>query len=138
MVGVGNIASVITNPYPHFLYKRVSVEATQNAKGSWEDGEEDDAIVFCGTCREETNGKGDKIQAANGVFCEFSALVQLPVSVERVAEGTEVFVTSQQIATPADLLDGDFVEQAKASGTVRIVGECLKFDNGRLHNRLWV
>ncbi len=137
MVGVGNIASVITNQYPHFLYKRVSVEATQNDKGSWEDGE-DAAIVFCGTCREETNGEGDKIQAANGVFREFSALVQLPVSVERVAEGTEVFVTSEQLTTPADLLNGDFVEQAKASGTVRIVGECLKFDNGRLHNRLWV
>lgn len=138
MVGVGNIASVITNQYPHHLYKRVSVEATQNEDGSWEDGSTEATVLYCGTCREETNGKGSKIQAANGVFREFSTLAQLPVSVERVDEGTTVFITSEQIATPTDLLDSDFVEQAKADGTVRIVGECLKFDSGRLHNRLWV
>lgn len=138
MVGIGNIAGVITNQYPHYLYKRVSVEAAQNDKGSWEESEDDTAIVYCGTCREETNGKGSKVQAADGVFREYSALVQLPVDVERVTEGTEVFVTSEQITSPTDLLNSDFVEQAKASGKVRIVGECLKFDNGRLHNRLWV
>lgn len=137
MVGVGNIASVATIQYPHYLYKRVSVEATQNDEGSWVDGEEA-AIVFCGTCREETNGKGDKIQATNGVFREFSALVQLPTDVQRVAEGTQVFVTSREVETPADLLDNGFVEQATADGTLRIVGECLKFDSGRLHNRLWI
>lgn len=137
MVGVGNISAVITNQYPHFLYKLVSTETGQNDNGSWE-GDGEAAVEFCGSCREETNGKGSKIQAANGVFREFAALVQMPVGVQRVAEGTEVFVTSREVVTPADLLNGDFVEAAKAEGLVRISGECLKFDEGRLHNRLWV
>lgn len=133
MVG---ISDVITNQYPHFLYKRTSGEAVQNANGSWESSEA--AIVFCGACREETNGNGAKIQAANGVFWEFSALVHTPVEVQRVTEGTEVFVLTREIELPEALLDADFVEQAKAEGLVRISGECLKFDEGRLHNRLWV
>ena len=133
-----DIAAVITNQYPHFLYKLVSVEATQNEKGSWVSGEGDASIVLCGACREETNGKGAKIQAANGVFREFSALVQMPVEVQRVAEGTEVFVCDSELETPESLLSPDFVEQAKAEGIVRISGEVLKFDGGRLHNRLWV
>lgn len=133
MVG---ISDVITNQYPHFLYKRTSGEAVQNANGSWESSEA--AIVFCGACREETNGKGAKIQAANGVFREFSALVHTPVEVQRVTEGTEVFVLAREIELTEALLDADFVEQAKAEGLVRISGDCLKFDEGRLHNRLWV
>lgn len=132
-----DISAVITNQYPHYLYKRVSVEATQNANGSWESDQEA-AVVLCGVCREETNGKGAKIQAANGVFREFAALVHTPTEVQHVAEGTEVFVTDTEIAEPSALLDSEFVEQAKADGIVRISGECLKFDNGRLHNRLWV
>lgn len=132
-----DISAVITNQYTHFIYKRTSGEAVQNEKGSWVDGEEP-AVTLCGSCREETNGKGNKIQAANGVFREFSALVQLPVEVQRIPEGVEIFVTSEEIETPANLLNEDFVEQAKAEGLVRISGECLKFDEGRLHNRLWV
>ena len=137
MVGVKNISEVITNQYPHFLYKRTSGEAVQDANGSWEDSTEAE-VVLCGACREETNGKGTKIQAANGVFREFSALVQMPVEVARIAEGAEVFVTSEEVADPSDLLDADFVAAAKAEGKVRLSGECLKFDEGRLHNRLWV
>ena len=134
MVG---ISDVITNQYPHFLYKRTSGEAVQNANGSWVT-EGSAAFTLCGSCREETNGKGSKVQAANGVFREFSALVHTPVEVQRVTEGTEVFVLTREIELPEALLDADFVEQAKAEGLVRISGECLKFDEGRLHNRLWV
>lgn len=138
MVAIGNIADVATNQYPHYLYKRVSTDSVQNGNGSWVDGDTGATVLYCGTCREETNGKGSKIQAANGVFREFSALVHLPIEVNRIAEGTEVFVTTTAIETPADLLDSDFVEEAKADGIVRIIGECLKFDNGRLHNRIWI
>ena len=130
-----DISAVINNQYPHFLYKRTSGEAVQNANGSWESSEA--AIVLCGACREETNGKGNKVQAANGVFREFSSLVQIPAGVQRIPEGTEIVVTTVEVA--AERLQGeDFVESAKAEGIVRISGECLKFDEGRLHNRLWV
>lgn len=137
MVAVGNISDVITNQYPHFLYKHTSGEAVQNANGSWVQSDEA-AVTLCGRCREETNGKGAKVQAANGEFREFSALVQIPVGAERIAEGTEVFVTTEEIAEPSELLNADFVAQAQSEGLVRISGETLKFDNGRLHNRLWV
>lgn len=131
-----NISAVINNQYPHFLYKRTSGEAEQNANGSWAT-EETAAYELCGTCREETNGKGNKVQAANGVFREFSSLVQIPVGVQRIPEGTEIVVTTVEVE--AERLQGeDFVESAKAEGIVRISGECLKFDEGRLHSRLWV
>lgn len=131
-----NISAVINNQYPHFLYKRTSGEAVQNANGSWAT---DNAAAYelCGACREETNGKGNKVQAANGVFREFSSLVQIPVGVTPIPEGTEIVVTTVEADT--EMLESeDFVEIAKAEGIVRISGECLKFDEGRLHNRLWV
>ncbi len=128
--------AVINNQYPHFLYKRTSGTATQDANGSWIT-ENEAAFTLCGSCREETAGKGNKIQAANGVFREFSTLVQIPVGVQRIDEGTEVVVTTQEVEV-TDLLDADFVETAKASGIVRASGECLKFDEGRLHSRLWL
>lgn len=130
-----NISAAINNQYPHFLYKRTSGEAVQNANGSWVT-EDKAAFTLCGSCREETNGKGNKVQAANGVFREFSSLVQIPVGVERIPEGTEIVVTTTEVE-PGELLS-DFVERAKAKGIVRISGECLKFDEGRLHSRLWV
>jgi hypothetical protein len=131
-----DISAVINNQYPHFLYKRTSGQAVQNANGSWVT-EGAGAFTLCGACREETNGKGNKVQAANGVFREFSALVQIPVGVERIPEGTEIVVTTVEVEA-AQLLSEDFVESAKAEGIVRISGECLKFDEGRLHSRLWV
>jgi len=131
-----DISAVINNQYPHFLYKRTSGEAVQNANGSWVT-EDKAAFTLCGSCREETNGKGNKVQAANGVFREFSSLVQIPVGVERIPEGTEIVVTTTEVE-PGELLSEDFVERAKAEGIVRFSGECLKFDEGRLHSRLWV
>ncbi len=130
-----DISEVINNQYPHYLYKRTSGEATQNANGSWVAGS--GSYSLCGACREETNGKGTKVQAANGVYREYSALVQMPVDVDRIPEGTEIVVTTEEVDT-AQLLNESFVETAKASGLVRLNGECLKFDQGRLHCRLWV
>ena len=131
-----DISAVINNQYPHFLYKRNSGEAVQNANGSWVK-QGTTAYEFCGACREETNGKGSKVQAANGVFREFSSLVQIPVGVQRIPEGTEIVVTTVEVEAER-LQSENFVETAKAEGIVRISGECLKFDEGRLHNRLWV
>lgn len=130
-----DISAVINNQYPHHLYKRVSGEAVQNEQGSWVTTGA--AFQYCGSCREETNGRGSKVQAANGVFREFSSLVQIPAGAERISEGTEIVVTTTEVE-PAQLLSSDFVETAKAEGLVRISGECMKYDEGRLHNRLWV
>lgn len=131
-----NISEVINNQYPHFLYRRTSGEAIQDDNGSWSTPSEA-AYSLCGRCREETAGRGAKVQAANGIFREFSSLVQMPTGIERIPEGTEIVVTTEEVS-PEDLLSVDFVRQAAESGKVRLAGEVLKFDVGRLHNRAWI
>lgn len=129
------INEIINNQYPHFLYKRTSDgEAVQDANGSWQTGGA--SWELSGTCREEPNGKGTTIQAANGRFIVFASTIYAPVGVERIPEGVEVLVSEKELSP--DELTKEGIEAAKASGIVRICGECLKFDKGRLHTRLWV
>ena len=129
------VTDVVNRQYPHYLYKRTTGgEAIQDANGSWDtpDGE----WSFHSRCREETNGKGTQIEAG-GKFVTFSSLVQIPAGVERIPEGVEIAVTEEPLE-PSALLDQTVMEEAKISGLVRVSGECLKFDKGRLHCRLWV
>lgn len=135
-----NLADVINRQYPHHLYKRISAgEAVQDEHGSWSASEA--AWVYCGTCREETNGKGATIATAGGKFTTFSALIQIPqATAERIPEGTEVLVSEEILdASEVETLDDrSKVQELINSGAVRIAGTCLKFDFGRLHSRLWV
>ena len=66
-----------------------------------------------------------------------ASLIQIPVGVERIPEGTEVAIADEPLE-PSALLDQESMTEAKITGKVRISGECLKFDKGRLHSRLWV
>lgn len=129
------IQEIINHQYPHFLYVRQSdAEATQDANGSWQITGA--AWKLWASCREETNGKGTQIQAANGRFITFASLIQLPAGTERVGLGQEVAVADREL-TPSEQTD-EALRSAEAEGVVRIIGECLKFDKGRLHCRLWV
>lgn len=129
------IKEIINNQYPHFLYTRNSDgEAKQDANGSWITTGA--AWKLHASCREEPNGKGTQIQAANGRFITFASLIQLPAGTERVGLCQEVAVADRKL-TPSELTD-EALKSAQAEGIVRIIGECLKFDNGRLHCRLWV
>lgn len=129
------IKEIINSQYPHFLYTRNSDgEAKQDANGSWTTTGA--AWKLHASCREETNGKGTQIQAANGRFITFASLIQLPAGTERVDLGQEVAVADRML-TPSELTD-EALRSAEAEGVVRIIGECLKFDKGRLHCRLWV
>lgn len=130
-----SISDVINNQYPHFLYTRASGEGVQDETGGWTGGEA--VYEYHSRCREETNGRGTKVAAADGTYRVFSALVQIPVEATHIPEGTEVVITDKEI-DPAQLLSEDFVSDATNSGKIRIKGECLKFDEGRLHNRLWI
>lgn len=130
------VTDVVNRQYPHYLYKRTTDgEAVQDANGSWQTS--GGAWTYHSPCREETNGKGTQIQAANGKFVTFASLIQIPVGVERIPEGVEVAVAEEPLE-PSVLLDQAFMAEAKISGIIRISGECLKFDKGRLHCRLWV
>lgn len=130
-----DISAVINNQYPHFLYIRVSGEATQNETGSWV--EDETTASYIGVCRDETGGRGSEAHVAQAVFRDYKSLIQAPVGTEHIAEGTEIFVTDEKIEADK-LLNSDFVESAMLSGLVRITGIVSKFDNGRLHCRIWV
>ena len=124
------VTDVVSRQYPHYLYRYEAGEATQDENGSWQPASE--SWVFHSVCREETNGKGTQIQATDGRFITFASLVQLPKGTQRVPEGTLIAVAEMPLE-PSQLL-----EEAKAAGVIRVSGDCLKFDNGRLHCRIWV
>lgn len=105
--------------YPHYLFVERGSESTQDANGDWSDSTA--ALVFVSVCREETNGKGDEIVVAGGAFRKFGALVQIPKGADTIFDGERVVVSN-------DSLGSD----------VRLSGVCLKYDEGQLHNRLWV
>lgn len=129
------IKDIINNQYPHFLYVRSSDgEAVQDANGSWQTTGA--TWKLHAPCREETNGKGTQIQAANGRFVTFASLIQLPTGTQRVGLCQEVAVADRELS-PLEQTD-EALQSAEAEGVVRIKGECLKFDKGRLHCRLWV
>jgi len=127
---------VTTHQYPQFLYALQTGEAIQNQDtGSWETGNQ--AWKLKGICREETNGKGSVIHTTNGNSIVFSSLIQIPPGTERINEGVDIIVTREEIE-PEELLSDDFVKNAKITGLVIANGNCLKYDYGRLHCRLWI
>ncbi len=124
-----------TYQYPQYLYAFRNGEAEQLANGSWKPSHEGWELVAA--CREETNGKGHTIQAANGQFLVFASLIQLPKGTQRVNEGTEVIVTREPVDV-SELLQPGYIDSAKITGLAVAKGVCQKFDYGRLHCRLWI
>ena len=134
-----NIANVINSQYPHWLYYRAGQgEAVQDEHGGW--GESGAAWRLHGRCREETNGKGATIAAAGGNYITFSATIYLPQGASRIPERTPVIAADRELDadTLAKLDDAATVQALISEGAVRSSGDCLKFDLGRLHSRLWV
>jgi hypothetical protein len=106
--------------YPHYLFAVIAGdESVQDENGNWTEAQE--SVEFVSMCREETNGKGSQIQIAGGTFYLFASLIQSPKNSTRVDVGTMVFVANDE-----------------AGLDIRIKGQSLKFDNGQLHNRLWL
>lgn len=97
-----------------------SEAATQNADGDFV-SESEAQYTFLSMCREETNGRGSKLEVGDGTFIVFTSLIQLPKDSASVVEGQKVAVFDDAACT-----------------SLRVSGECLKFDNGQLHNRLWL
>ena len=109
-------------------------EAVQTATGAWQS----QAAVWqhVGLCREETNGKGNTVTTADGQVIVFSSLIQLPVGTDRVDEGCTVIVTHTEVE-PSTLTNA-YITEGLRCGEVVVKGVCKKFDNGRLHCRLWI
>lgn len=105
--------------YPHYLFQEVGGVSQQNANGEWI--ETQSSTNFVSMCREETNGKGSEIVVAGGKYVKFSSLIQLPKGAQRIEVGANVIISND------------------AEGSdVRVSGVCLKYDEGQLHNRLWL
>jgi hypothetical protein len=110
----------MVNQYPHYLFVASSEgEATQNDDGEWV--VPPSSRVLVGACREETNGRGSQIAAADGKYITFQSLIQLPAGTKPVAVGTPVTIA----------------DDAECK-SVRVTGTCMKFDVGQLHCRLWL
>lgn len=125
--------------YPHFLYRKNPGTITRDADGNYTDGNSE-VWEFVSRCREETNGKGTQINTSDGRVIVYSSLVQLPQSdAVFVPEGTFVFVAREQLST-AELqsLTDDGLKALALTRKIATRGECLKFDQGRLHSRLWL
>nr|DAJ36649.1 MAG TPA: hypothetical protein [Caudoviricetes sp.] len=105
--------------YPHYLFALTTGESMQDENGYWT--EEEGEFVFLSKCREETDGRGQEIQAADGTYHKFSSIVQIPKGDLMIKEGTEVYVANKEDGTD-----------------IRIKGIALKFDKGQLHSRLWI
>ena len=114
---------VASYQYPQYLYCKSTGEATQGSNGSWVGDSPE--WVLAGICREETTGKGTSIQTADGRFLVFSSLIFLPRGSAKVQEGSEIMVMKEK----ADVV---------SEGEAVLKGTCLKFDDGRLHCRMWV
>lgn len=106
--------------YPHFLFIKQVTEATQDAEGNWSDASE--SWAFHSICREQTNGKGSVVNGQDGKAIVFSSVIHLPITSERIIEGTDVLISASE----------------DSSAIVLIQGQALKFNAGQLHNRLWV
>ena len=122
--------------YPQHLYMFAqSGASTQDSSGHWERPQQSaDGWQYVGMCREETNGKGNTVTTADGQVLVFSSLIQLPTGTTRVNDGCTVIVTRTQ---PQAITDA-YIAEGLNSGEVVAKGVCKKFDNGRLHCRLWI
>lgn len=133
MVGTG-IASVIGRQYPHYLYVQQSEAATKAPNGDLIPGRTE--WKLWSQCREETNGKGSEITTSDMKTYRFASLVQLPVGVARVPEGAMCLVTNAKIRCESGIAWA--IQTLQENGIARIAAKCAKFDQGRLHCRLWL
>lgn len=124
-----------TYQYPQFLYAFQAGEATQNENGSFV--QSTGSWVLQSACREETNGKGTKIQLTNSEEYVYAALIQIPVGAAKIPEGTKIAVTTFEVE-PEYLSDESWLQESARTGLVRITGKVAKYDVGRLHNRCWI
>lgn len=121
--------------YPQYLYAKTIQEATQLPNGSWQP--ETEVWTLTASCREETNGKGTQINTADGRSLAFSSLVQLPKGTQKIDEGKQIIIATEELDTE-QLNDTDYINGLKQTGIIVATGTVLKCDVGRLHTRAWI
>lgn len=129
------VQAVAARQYCHYLYVLHSAAATQDERGDIIPGASE--WVAWGRCREETSGAGQEVEASDMHTYRSSSLVQLPVSARYIPDGTLCLVSSVPLSDAA-ISDAATREDLVKAGTIRIIGRSRKFDQGRLHCRLWL
>lgn len=120
--------------YNHHLYVLECTQGTTADNGDYIPGTS--VWTHWGKCREETNGKGEVIRTTDQEAYKFSSLVQLPAGTPRIAEGTRIVVSDEELDTEG--MTKQDISDLQMSGIIRLSGNCHKFDSGRLHCRMWV
>lgn len=106
--------------YPHLLYGASATgDSTRDNDGNWNTLTTTYPLIS--VCREETDGRGQEIQGADGKFHKYSSVIYLPLSSPDVEFGRIIYVRDSSTVT-----------------TDRIKGSVLKFDRSQMHCRLWV
>ena len=83
--------------------------------------DENGTLTYVGRCREETYGWDPAATHQVTLFGRKSSLIQIPRGSRKIATDAMVFVSND------------------AAGTdVRVRGYVIKYDEGQLHNRLWL
>ena len=119
--------------YPHTIYTFSTHPATQNELGDWVPGSS--VLVDCGKCREETAGRGAVMSSVDYKDFVPAALIQAPLTCPHIAEGETVVVSNTPLDASTTM---EQVKELQRQGTVRIFGECKKFDRSTFHVRLWL
>lgn len=106
--------------YPHFLFVKTSTESAQDENGAWMKPTSE--WIMHSVCREQPNSKNSHINVEDGRSITFTSVIHLPIGASRISSGTPVMVK----------------ESNDISSESRTERQCLKFDKGQLHCRLWV
>ena len=85
---------------------------------------EEDALgvkTYVCRCREETFGFDPAATSQTVLFGKHSSLIQIPYGERKIAVDTKVYVSNDE-----------------AGLNIRVSGFVIKYDEGQLHNRLWI
>ena len=106
--------------YPHLLYgSSLATDSTRDTSGNYVAQTATNPLISA--CREETDGRGQEIQGADGKFYKYSSVIYLPLTCADVEFGRPVYVRDSSTAV-AD----------------RVKGTVLKFNRSQMHCRIWV
>ena len=78
-------------------------------------------LIYVSRCREETYGWDPSATQQTTLFGKRSSLIQIPYGSQKIVADTMISVSNNVTGTD-----------------VRVRGYVLKYDEGQMHNRLWI
>ena len=122
--------------YPHKCYCLKVAQREPDENGDYNDTADNWELL--GPCRAETNGSGTEITTTDGKQVIYSEIVYFPVGSTIVDTGAQIVVLKDTIGNTEYLSDAQMLQVLRQTGQLKSAGYCLKFDETRLHSRMWV